>query len=157
LVLLGCGAILVLMLLVAGTVGALWALGVFGKAGSTTARQTDSQSGKDSGLKPATEKPRDRLVGQWEYMPPDVPGAKMTLDVRKDGTLTLAAINKGNSATENGTWEVLSEKSDRLTIRLQFVGRPKASEWDIELLPNDEMRVNFLTSSSPPVTYKRKR
>jgi hypothetical protein len=117
---------------------------------------TGSKAGSDSGLKAPTQKPRDRLLGQWECMPPEVPGAKMILDVRQGGKLTLTGINKGNTAVLDGTWEVLKETTDRLTIRLQFSSASKAQEWDIELLPNDEMRVNFLSGSSPPVTYKRK-
>jgi hypothetical protein len=129
--------------------GVLWKRGVF-----TTLTDRWLPSGTDN-VQSGADSPRDRLVGQWEYLSSSE--ARMNLDVHKDGTLVLTGINKGNMVVENATWEVLSEKKDRLTIRLQFTGRPKPSEWDVELLPNEEMRVNFLTSTSAPVTYKRKR
>ena len=141
LLLVGCSFLLVL--LVTCGVGILWATGIFGAFPMTAGAGTD--------------KPRDRLVGQWDHIFPVIPGAKMSLDVRKDGTLTLTANAKGNLVVENGTWEVLSEKKDRLTIRLKWSSRPEPAEWDVELLANEEMRVNFLKSESAPVTYRRKR
>jgi hypothetical protein len=157
LVVLGCAAVFVVaVLLVGGTLGVLWAMGVFSKS-TATDKKTDTPAGSGSGSKTPTQKPRERLLGQWECMPPEAPGAKMTLDVRQGGKLTLTGTNKGNTAVLDGTWEVLSETTDRLTIRLQFSSAPQPQEWDIELLPNDEMRVNFLSGASPPVTYKRKR
>jgi hypothetical protein len=134
------GAGLLLVFLIAGTVGILWACGVF------SAAPPASGAGADS--------PRDRLVGQWEHVSPT--GARMILDVRKDGAVQLTGMGSARTVVENGTWEALNEKKDRLTIRLVFRGQPRPSEWDIELLPNNEMRVNFLTSSSRPVLYKRR-
>jgi hypothetical protein len=143
----GC-AVVFLLLAGASVVGVLWALGVFAKTPGGDAAQPNIDR---------SEKPHARIVGQWEAAPPEVPGATMMLDLKADGNLSLNSTNKGNSATENGTWKVLSETADRFTIRLQFSGRPNPAEWDVELINNNEMRVNFLTSKSTPVTYKRRR
>ncbi len=146
----GCGVVF-LLLTGASVVGVLWALGVFAKAPDSGAGNQD----KDRSGKPAAAKPRDRLVGQWEHSLQDTPGAKMTLEFVADGKVTLVATNKA-SVTRNGRWEVLGEKTDRLTIRLRFNNHPDPADWDIEFLNNDSMRVNSLTSMAPPFTYQRK-
>jgi hypothetical protein len=133
----------VLVLVLAGTLGLLWAAGVF-KPQETT---------PPSSLLPESERPQNRFVGYWEHIPRGLPGSRMTLDVSEARRLTVTAIHPGKSLAEDAAWEVLSEKKDRLRIRIRFMRGP--SEWDIELLPNDEMRVNFLTSRSSPVVYRR--
>ena len=39
------------------------------------------------------------------------------------GALQLTGIGKAKSAVEDATWHVVTEKKDRLTIRLQFNSR----------------------------------
>jgi hypothetical protein len=140
--LVGALAIVVLAASAAGAV--IWALGGRPKpATATTAPE-----------RPAKGWPRERFIGSWEYISPDH-RARMTLDVRA-GELTLSGFHPGGGSTiVIAPWEVLSEaNAEQMKTRVRF-GQP--ADWGIDFLPNDEMRVNFLSGNSPPVIYKRVR
>jgi hypothetical protein len=140
--LLGCGGIVLLLVLAGGTLGGLWAFGVFGKS---------SSKGSES-------KARAQLVGQWEHTSSKDSAIGMALDIHDDGNLSLTGIKNGQTQlTIYATWEVLSEKTDRITLKVKWSTQPEPTEWDVEFLPGESMRVNFKSSSNPPVTYKRRR
>lgn len=73
--------ILLFLVLTASTVVVLWACGIYGPAGAGAGRL------------------RDWLVGQWECLSHNVLGARMKLEVLKDGTLGSTAL-----AREMRTW-----------------------------------------------------
>jgi hypothetical protein len=102
------------------------------------------------------DKPRDRLVGQWEYLSPDIPGGSILLDIRKDKSITITGITPRVREDRKGTWEVLEEKGDRIKIRVSLTGE-QARDWEVEFLPDDRIRVHFLTTGAQTTEYRRKR
>ncbi len=104
------------------------------------------------------DKPRDKLLGTWEYYRSQKPLIMLSFEFRKDGGLTLRAVNEKNNASEQreGKYEVTGETRDKVTVSVRWQDGQETA-WEIEFLPDDEMRMHFLKSKAEPVTYKRKR
>jgi hypothetical protein len=100
---------------------------------------------------------RDRFIGAWETDPPERPGSKLVVEFRGDGRLTVTASEPGRNASKTMPYEVLSEQGNRATIRhRQDPGT--ATDWQIDLLPGEQIRVRNLTHpQAPDRVYSRRR
>jgi hypothetical protein len=106
-----------------------------------------------------SDKPSERLIGKWEYEPPEIRGGRIIVEFKNKKDMNITGIVPGKTVSGDENWEVLKEKKDEVTIRHHRTdGGGKTNEWRIELLNNDkEIRVHFLTSGAPSIIYKRVR
>jgi hypothetical protein len=130
LLLLAGGGVFCLCFLTVSVVGLFWAFGVFDKrSGATT-----------------TNGMRDQVVGKWEFPSSTIKGGKLLLDIRKDGKITITGITPTGTETTNGTWEVIAESNNRLTVRISD-DRYRPRNWEIEVVSADEIRIDFVMGS----------
>jgi hypothetical protein len=156
--LVACGGLLILLVVAAGIVWALWSAGAFAKSSSAKASGGSTDSSSSASLSAEAAKARSQLIGQWDHTSTKNPALGMSLDIRADGRVTLTAQKNGDLLTsEPGTWEAISGSADRVLVRLKFDSRSKPDDWEIELLPGETIRVNFKSGASESVVYKRRR
>jgi hypothetical protein len=98
----------------------------------------------------------ERLPGQWEA---DLPSGRILLNVHKDGRLDFTGITRsGIQETHWRKYEVLKDRSKSITLHLEDpAGANPPSDWKIEFLTDDQIRINFLTSGAEAVVYNRKK
>ncbi len=99
--------------------------------------------------------PRQRLVGTWEGVPPA--GGHAVIEYRGDGTLglTVSRVRDGQheSRTVEGTWEVLREGREELTIHESAAG----IEGDTVITFEGPDRHVRKAASKPPAVFTRRR
>jgi hypothetical protein len=106
---------------------------------------------------PASGPPgRERMAGHWEA---DLPSGRILLNVQRDGKLDFTGITKsGIRDTQYRMYEVLKDRSRTITLHTTDPsGAYDPSDWKVEFLSDDRMRIEFPTSGATPVVYDRKK
>jgi hypothetical protein len=98
----------------------------------------------------------ERLPGQWEA---NLPSGRIILNVQKDGQLDFTGITRsGIQETQRRKYQVLKDRSKSITLHLEDPsGANPSSDWKIDFLTDDQIRVNFLTSGGEATVYDRKK
>jgi hypothetical protein len=95
-------------------------------------------------------------VGQWGA---DLRSGHIDLNIHKGGKLDFTGTAKnGSRDTQYRNYEVLKDRSKTVTLRLTDPsGTYDPSEWKVEFLSDDQMRIDFITSGAESVVYNRKK
>jgi len=96
----------------------------------------------------------ERLLGKWEAHYPE---GTIRLHFQKGGKLELTGVAaNGNTATINYTFKVSKDRRESVVLHLTNVsGSTDPADWGIELLGDDRMRVDHLTSKAQSRYYDR--
>ncbi len=77
-----------------------------------------------------------KLVGKWQPDAKDAPpSGKITIEMFKDGKLTLSADLGGQSMNVEGSYKL---QGDKLTIKMKFPGAPEERSADLTIVKLDD-------------------
>jgi hypothetical protein len=142
--------------------------GNIGNWGAKKDKSTESESRSSSPTTAPTKPPSGgkfaaRFLGKWEYVSREKPRKSMAVEFVNDmKAMNFTVIVEPNiNQTIPVRCEVLEETAERVDVTMYWedtaVTQKSETKWGLELLPNGDMRVNFLLGSGAPITYKRVR
>jgi hypothetical protein len=148
------------------TVALILGCGGLGNWGAkkNTSTEADSRTSVPStaaSKNPGAGKYAVRFLGKWEYVSREQPRKSMAVEFVNDmKAMNFTVIVEPNiNQTVPVRCEVLEETAERVVVKMYWedtaVTQKSETKWGLELLPNGDMRVNFLLGSGAPITYKR--
>jgi hypothetical protein len=111
-----------------------------------SSKRGDAEKGMDA------DKAKERLLGEWEWTPPNSPTKVFRLRLTKDEAVMSGEDTRTHAGgSESMRWEVEKVQKGTVVIRLRRPQAERDSVWSIEFDGDDRLRVTTVSSPDVPV------